>query len=704
MPRPLCLRHCTSEPYRFFGRQTELRVLEEAFAGGEPSVTAFIGPGGQGKTAIVQHWLEAFRSGQRQADGVFLWSFYRGKDADLCLRELHAYAAGQESISDVSATFCVDYLLPLLRRERWALIFDGAEVVQYDGGDWFGRFVHPELGRLIEELASEPLPGVVVVTSRFPLAGLEHRRHARVFGLAGLDADSARGLLRSLGVHGPDGELDAAAAMCGFHAKAVELLGTYLARFADSAAHQYVTLPAAPPLAGGSDEENRVAHVLAAFQTALPAETQDILALATAFRDPPTEDRLVQYLNSDPVHDLLHVTWARPYVPFRAQPTAWLERQIQQLVELRLLERVGQGQDETRIDAHPLVRRGFEQVLGMSGKRQSAGARAGFLRGRPDRRQPATLEEAREEVEMFHAYCDAGWWNEADSAYVALDNPKHRFLAPAFERDLLVRFFPNGDWRQPPLWPGFGRYRSLAICWEMLGQFEEALAVYRPQDAPLRGDAWIALGRLRPLLDQPQASHPWQTLWGAYRCHALCLAGRLEEGIALAQGLVPVDIYEWVHVFECLLRAGKLAALDLRSVLFRPPHATEHRWSELARSRMQADFRRITQPDQVSDSHSFWASLTDAYDQGGLPFERVLTRLSQARWLLSQSCFQDAAEISAAALTIARRFHMPILAADALRLAADAAWQQGQKEESRALAVEADQLRETIGFHGPWRP
>ena len=80
---------------------------------------------------------------------------------------------------------------------------------------------------------------------------------------------------------------------------------------------------------------------------------------------------------------------------------------------------------------------------------------------------------------MFHAYCDAGLWNEADSAFVALDNPKHRFLVPALERDLLLRFFPAGDWRQPPLWPGFGRYRSLAICFELMGHFADALAAYR---------------------------------------------------------------------------------------------------------------------------------------------------------------------------------------------------------------------------------
>src|SRR5262249_26695371 len=150
-------------------------------------------------------------------------------------------------------------------------------------------------------------------------------------------------------------------------------------------------------------------RVLAAYQAALPVESQDLLALTTAFRDPPTEARLREYLASPPVHVLLHETWRRSYVPFTSRPPGWLAEQVEELVRLRLLERVGRSASEPPvIDAHPLVRRAFEHVLG--GRRHSARARAGFLRGRPDRRRPDTLEQAREEVELFHAYCDAGLW------------------------------------------------------------------------------------------------------------------------------------------------------------------------------------------------------------------------------------------------------------------------------------------------------
>lgn len=701
-PRRPSIHHCTSHPLRFFGRQSELQLLDDALAGGAASLVAMVGPGGQGKTAIVQHWLERVAAQGKQPDGVFFWSFYRGKDSDLCLRQLLAYAEGLDEPPEVSASYCVDRLVPRLRQERWAVVLDGTEVVQHESGAWFGRFLHPELGRLLEELAAEAMPGVVVLTTRFALPTLEKRRHARVLSLSTLDVASGAGLLAALGVRGTQQELEAAARSCGLHAKAVELLGTYLVRFRGGqavsphreggAGGKAGGLPAIAD-AGASDEERHVARVLAVLRQALAPEATDIVALATAFRQPPTEALLLSYLMSGPVHHLLHDNWGRTYEPFSERGAAWLARQLQELIDLRLLERVGltigtaTGAGSV-IDAHPLVRRGFEHGDG-------AAARAGFLRGRPDRRPPQSLEEAREEVELFHAYCDAGLWNEADSTLVALDNPKHRFLAPAFERDLLLRFFPDGDWRRPPLWPGFGRYRSLAICLELLGQYENALGAYRPSDGALRGDALLALGKLGPLLNEPHAAHPWQMLWQAYRAHALALAGRSKEALALAQATVPMDVYEWVHVFECLLRLGRLDLVDVGSLLYRQPLESEHRWANLARRRMHADYLRITPSPPAPlpggeggrggiDLGAEYRLILEDYDRGGLPYERCLTRMSYGRWLITQGREEEARALARGALERARRHEMRIAEIDALEM----------------LGEDTTALRANIGYVG----
>jgi hypothetical protein len=592
-----------------FGRQAELEQLDRALQEPSPSLIALIGPGGQGKTAIVQHWLRQPRS----CDALFFWSFYRGKDVDRCLREMLAYAEGLSSAPEVSASWCVERLLARFRQERWLIVLDGTEVVQHEDESRRGRFLHPDLEHLLEEIAFEPMPGVVVITSRFELPSLRYRPHARLVSLERMDRESACGLLASLGV---TGDLDALARRAGYHAKAVELLGTRLASFA-------VALPEPPP---SDDIETCVGAVTESFREVLSLEQLDILALALDFREPPAESLLLDWLRSAAVAHLLHDLRGRSYLPFSQRENGYLQSQIDFLVRLRLLERV--GYDTKVIDAHPLVRRVFENT-----DRQSSAARAGFLHGRPDRRKPMNLDEARPVIEMFHARCDAGMWNEADAIFVALENPKHRLLAPALERDLLLRFFPEGDPRQQPLWPGFGRRRSLAIALEMLGEFEAALATYPERDAALRGDALLALGRFTEILAVEEMPAPWQPLWRAYRAHALAAVGRCEEAVSLTRMLFPADIYEWVHVYEALRLSRRLDLLDVRSI----PEG-EHRWGQLARRRIALGLRRDVEEGEYGE-------IMEEYDRAGLLIERMQIRRDYADWLEGQGRTAEAQAI-----------------------------------------------------------
>ncbi len=148
------------------------------------------------------------------------------------------------------------------------------------------------LAVLLEELASGPQAGVTVLTTRFPLPDLERRPTCRIVNLATLTPEDSRSLLTSLGVRGKEGELDAAALGGRVHAKAVELLATWLVRFHAADAKALRALPESPFLIDASPEEIHVLRVLCAFQLTL-AWNAGLLALATAFRDPPTEDRLL---------------------------------------------------------------------------------------------------------------------------------------------------------------------------------------------------------------------------------------------------------------------------------------------------------------------------------------------------------------------------------------------------------------------------
>ena len=56
-PASFHVHHPTSHACHFFGRAAELALLYQAWGHEGTSVIALIGPGGQGKTAIVQEWL-----------------------------------------------------------------------------------------------------------------------------------------------------------------------------------------------------------------------------------------------------------------------------------------------------------------------------------------------------------------------------------------------------------------------------------------------------------------------------------------------------------------------------------------------------------------------------------------------------------------------------------------------------------------------
>ena len=230
------------------------------------------------------------------------------------------------------------------------------------------------------------------------------------------------------------------------------------------------------------------------------------------------------------------------------------------------------------------------------------------------------------------------------------------------------------------------------------------LHYYREEDAPLRGDALIALGRLQPLLEDRPPPHPWQMLWQAYCCHALCLAGRVTEATALAASLVPVDVYEWTHIFECLLRAGQLAVLDMRSFLYRPPRAAEHHWNDLARRRMRADYLRVTASSPPADLEAAYHDLLEAYDRGGLPYERTLTRLGFARWLLARARLDQAQTVNAVTLDVAGRYGMQIMEADAWQIEAEIARARAQQKQVEHAGERVRELRRSVGYQGPDRP
>jgi len=153
-----------------------------------------------------------------------------------------------------------------------------------------------------------------------------------------------------------------------------------------------------------------------------------------------------------------------------------------------------------------------------------------------------------------------------------------------------------------------------------------------------------------------------------------------------------------------LLRMGRLDALDLRSVLYRPPLADEHLWSSLARRRMRADYLRLRPEALAIDLLAEYQELLEAYERSGLPYERALTRLGFARLLLARGQPEQAESINRVTLELAERHEMQVVSADTWELAADSGRARHHLSAVERATGEARRLREAAGYYGASRP
>jgi hypothetical protein len=229
---------------QFVGREQELHLLDEAWGRAQKedkiNIVSLIGQGGEGKSALVLEWqARRARRGWQGARRVFEWSFYSqgtsaqsSASADDFFNAAFAWFDKTEEVPKDSATKGAK-LAELIASERTLLILDGTEPLQQPPGGFGGEFKEPAMKSLMRGLARHN-PGLCIVTSRTDLTDLSAFEHASGsclrHPLHSLDPDTARALLRELGVLGADQELDEAAEWFYRHAYDLNLLGNYLAK------------------------------------------------------------------------------------------------------------------------------------------------------------------------------------------------------------------------------------------------------------------------------------------------------------------------------------------------------------------------------------------------------------------------------------------------------------------------------------------
>ncbi len=498
-----------------FGRDEELALLDQAWASPEQASTApvrvlaFTAHGGVGKSTLVNHWLaEMARDHCRGATRVFGWSFYS--------QGVREETAGADTFIDAALRFFGDAdptagspwdkgerLARFVGNQRALLVLDGLEPLQSAHAFERGKLRDPALESLLRGLARQSA-GLCLITTREPLTDLATRPGVATRDLDQIDPQAGRALLRTARVVGTDAELEGLAGRFGPHALAVSLLGVYLREqpgHGIGPARALEQLPGKEPidrvLAGielwlGDGPEREALRLLGIFDR--PADAGCLRALRVAPAIPGLTDRLVGLGEAEWDHVLVR------------------------LEKLRLLNlQQGRSSQRTVVDAHPLIREHFAELLKVGDAWRAAHRRLfeHLCAATKDKPQP-TLEDLQPLYQAVAHGCQTGMQQEAcDDVY----------------RDRILR--------------GKDQYST-----KKLGAFGADLgAVACFFEAP-----W---NRLSPALTEP--AQAWLLNEAAIRLRAL---GRLTEALEPMRAVLERDVKQesWK---EAAISASNLSELEL---------------------------------------------------------------------------------------------------------------------------------------------
>jgi tetratricopeptide (TPR) repeat protein len=402
-----------------FGRDDELELLDHAWASAEQAhvkptrVLAFTAHGGVGKSTLVNHWLaEMARDNYRGATRVFGWSFYSQG-----VRE--ETAASADTFIDAALRFFGDSdptagspwdkgerLARLVGSQRALLVLDGMEPLQSAYEFERGKVRDPALESLLRGLARQSA-GLCLITTRESLPDLTGRSGVESRDLEQINVQAGRALLRTARVVGTDAELEDLARRFGPHALAISLLGVYLR---EQPGHGIGPGEMLEQLPG----EKPINRVLAGFEQWLGKGPELEALRLLGFFDRPADGGCLRALRNSPLISGLTKGLSS------LNEADW-DRVLDRLQKLRLIHVLDSQSGKQFVDAHPLIREHFAQLLkGKDGWREGHRRIYEHLCATTKEGEEPTLEELQPLYQAVAHGCQAGLQQETcDEVYFA---------------------------------------------------------------------------------------------------------------------------------------------------------------------------------------------------------------------------------------------------------------------------------------------
>ncbi|MFL6211398.1 MAG: ATP-binding protein [Pyrinomonadaceae bacterium] len=342
-----------------FGREQELKILDEAWSDPATNILSLVAWGGVGKSALVNHWLGRMaRDNYRGATQVYGWSFYSQGTSDRAVSADQFIEAALTWFGDPypnrgSPWEKGERLAHLVGAQRALLVLDGVESLQYPPGPNEGRFKDQALQALVRQLAAYN-KGLCIISTRITVADLSTFEGGTVkrINLETLSPEAGVQVLAAQGVKGAQGELEQASREFGGHPLALNLLGNYLSDVYGG------DISRRTEVRGLEEDERHGRHaqrVMASYERWF-GDGPELAVL-----------RMLGLFNRPADHAAIDALRAAPAIPDLTDTLQGLSEQkwqqvLARLRRAKLLAAPGNNQPAT-LDTHPLVREHFGQQL-----------------------------------------------------------------------------------------------------------------------------------------------------------------------------------------------------------------------------------------------------------------------------------------------------------------------------------------------------
>lgn len=470
----------------FFGRESELKLLNDVWLNKTTNIIQFIAPGGTGKTKLLRYWLDQVRP-----EKLIAWSFYsqglseaKQPSATLFYNRVFELLDPSKTITDfVSQPEKMgEYLADLIRQRNCLLILDGFEPLQHATPVLHGALKDRTMLTLLKSLAMHHTT-LCIITTRIAIHELSgHSRPAVIsYDVQDLAAQDGVELLKSLQVTGSDTSLLTAVNEYGCHALALHLLGNALTTYLDGDILKRGTLD---DLIDEYDEIGQHAFkVMQAYKKWLKNTPELQLLYLLGLFDHPIEIEVLEVLWKAQIPNITE------NIPFKAWKIA-----IRDLREKHRLLSIHEGRSNL-LDCHPLIREYFGSQLEKhwpEACQQAHQKLYEYYAEQPERNLPKTLEEMRPLFNAVTHGCAAGLHQQVyDKIYVSrIHRGREAYSlkqlgAFSDELALLSNFF-DSTWTSP--------------CSNLNGIYHGAL-LYSA------GYVLRSIGRLPEALESMQAAH-----------------------------------------------------------------------------------------------------------------------------------------------------------------------------------------------------